>query len=594
MIRALFLITLFLGYLPIQASRIDGKSVTFNDLFEVMTDNTSDPFSAATIGSPVAFYSQQGFVIIKGCKVEFNREKDNIWDNRFAKGSAQKIVIKKGIDFVDCEFSMSYWFVFRDFVFEGPISFRRCKNVHLFFRNCEFKNNFTVRGGEMQFSKFENCTFRLGFDMYENAIVTDHITFEKCLLTYDEAFYNHPKVNASQNAIDNLLQKPKFFDIENRSNPFSLRMVDCQLAPPAKADLVFSLRNATFNNLELVRLKSSAAIDLSFAIIANQLNLKGLETNNLFLAEALSFNPANSKLSWSQINNYRIAIKTIHEHFVSGKEADKLVEDYNALISVYALLYNSYKVQGNRLDANQCYIEWKNIETAFLHKKMQNKVDFALYFSWLMNTFLEIFCDYGTNPIKAMVWSAYVILVFAFVYFFFPNANNLPDEYNYYNRIQAFTRYFVENKKLSECIFVSQTNKNSFALHRHMRKNREVIPRFMQFFALPALQRKRYEYLKLKFIRKIDNYAGRWNEISEKKKKYVKLLYLLILLVSFIYMGVIKSLNALMLSINVFSTLGFGNIPVEGVAKYLTVIEGFMGWFLLSIFSVALISQIIQ
>jgi hypothetical protein len=63
---------------------------------------------------------------------------------------------------------------------------------------------------------------------------------------------------------------------------------------------------------------------------------------------------------------------------------------------------------------------------------------------------------------------------------------------------------------------------------------------------------------------------------------------------SFFYVGIIKILNALMLSLNVFSTLGFGDIPVKGFAKYLTVVEGFIGWFLLSIFSVALISQIIQ
>lgn len=590
------LILMLLLSIAIKASRIDGKQVSFNDLFEVMIHDDSDPFSAASVGSPVAFYSQNGFVIIRGAKVEFDRIKDNPWDSRFSKGANKKIVIKKGIDFIDCEFSMSYWFVLRDFVFEGPISFRRCKNVHLFFRNCEFKSNFTIRGGEMQFAEFENCTFRLGFDMSENATVTDHITFKKCLLTYDEDFYNHPKVNPSQSAIDNLLKKPKFFDIENRSNPFSLRMIDCELKIPPKSNLIFSLRNATFNNLELVRLISNTILDLSFAIVGNQLNLKGLKTSNLFLAEALSFNPANSRLDWSQVAGYKIAIKTDKEVFISGKYLQNIQEDYdfNALISVYALLYSSYKAQGNRLDANYCYVEWKNIETAFLKKKLNQNNDFSLYFSWLMNTFLQMFCDYGTNPIKAMVWSGYVILFFSLVYFFFPNTNNLPDEYNYYNRIQAFTKYFVENKKLSECIFIHETPKSAFALQRQIRRNRDIVPRFIRFFALPAYQMRRWEYLKIKWIRRIDTYAGRWNEISERKKKFVKLIYLGILLSSFLYMGFIKSLNALMLSVNVFSTLGFGNIPVEGVAKYLTVIEGFIGWFLLSIFSVALISQIIQ
>ncbi len=51
--------------------------------------------------------------------------------------------------------------------------------------------------------------------------------------------------------------------------------------------------------------------------------------------------------------------------------------------------------------------------------------------------------------------------------------------------------------------------------------------------------------------------------------------------------------NALTLSINSFVTLGFGSIPTKGFARYLCIIEGFIGWFLLSIFTVALINQVL-
>jgi hypothetical protein len=56
---------------------------------------------------------------------------------------------------------------------------------------------------------------------------------------------------------------------------------------------------------------------------------------------------------------------------------------------------------------------------------------------------------------------------------------------------------------------------------------------------------------------------------------------------------IVSVLNAITLSINAFVTLGFGNIPTHGVAKYFTVIQGFLGWFLLSLFSVALINQVL-
>lgn len=54
-----------------------------------------------------------------------------------------------------------------------------------------------------------------------------------------------------------------------------------------------------------------------------------------------------------------------------------------------------------------------------------------------------------------------------------------------------------------------------------------------------------------------------------------------------------RGLNSLTLSVNSFVTLGFGNIPTRGAAKYLCIFEGFIGWFLLSIFMVALINQVL-
>ena len=55
----------------------------------------------------------------------------------------------------------------------------------------------------------------------------------------------------------------------------------------------------------------------------------------------------------------------------------------------------------------------------------------------------------------------------------------------------------------------------------------------------------------------------------------------------------ISVLNAITLSLNSFVTLGFGTIPTTGAARYVCIIEGFIGWFLLSIFTVSLINQIL-
>ena len=61
----------------------------------------------------------------------------------------------------------------------------------------------------------------------------------------------------------------------------------------------------------------------------------------------------------------------------------------------------------------------------------------------------------------------------------------------------------------------------------------------------------------------------------------------------FVMMGgfLLSVLNAVTLSLNSFVTLGFGEIPTKGAARYVTIIQGFIGWFLLSIFTVAVINQ---
>ena len=57
---------------------------------------------------------------------------------------------------------------------------------------------------------------------------------------------------------------------------------------------------------------------------------------------------------------------------------------------------------------------------------------------------------------------------------------------------------------------------------------------------------------------------------------------------------IVKMLNTRMLSINTFTTLGFGEIPIKGLPRYLAIIQGFIGWFMLTIFSVSLITLLLK
>lgn len=75
--------------------------------------------------------------------------------------------------------------------------------------------------------------------------------------------------------------------------------------------------------------------------------------------------------------------------------------------------------------------------------------------------------------------------------------------------------------------------------------------------------------------------------IRQNDKGYIKPFFSL-------FFGLLYSLvNAITLSLNAFVTLGFGNIPTRGIARFMCVFQGFIGWFLLSIFTVALINQVL-
>lgn len=74
---------------------------------------------------------------------------------------------------------------------------------------------------------------------------------------------------------------------------------------------------------------------------------------------------------------------------------------------------------------------------------------------------------------------------------------------------------------------------------------------------------------------------------EKNDKGYVRPFFVMIV-------GILRSwMNAFVLSLNAFVTLGFGAIPTKGVGRYICIIQGFMGWFLLSIFTVSLINQVL-
>ena len=126
-------------------------------------------------------------------------------------------------------------------------------------------------------------------------------------------------------------------------------------------------------------------------------------------------------------------------------------------------------------------------------------------------------------------------------------------------------------------------------------ENGKTVPKFFLATALPLY---RWSIASTKttswFLQKIDIFKGKWVDLPTPQRAAKTTLLIFTFVIALLYDVFIKMLNALMLSINTFTTLGFGEIPIKGLPRYLAIIQGFIGWFMLTIFSVSLISQLLN
>ncbi|WP_288955603.1 potassium channel family protein [uncultured Polaribacter sp.] len=290
-------------------------------------------------------------------------------------------------------------------------------------------------------------------------------------------------------------------------------------------------------------------------------------------------------------NNDSIIQKYIHN---GGYELENAFKYEKRLTGSF---YDFYKSQYDTDFANKTYVRLKDLETKRYEYLHEQNPSFKTFFTWKINNFLKVFSAYGTDPSKSIIISIYVILVFAFIYLFFPNSWDTINKNRLMKRIRFYTRYFRNNEGMKE--IYSEENKEelmSFSeFKEYMNQSKKETPSYFLWLAKPIYYFSATNYKIIsKVFDKIDILKGRWVDLPQKRKIIASILMgFWMFFILFIDL-VIKFLNALTLSINTFTTLGFGEIPTKGIPRYLCVIQGFIGWFMLSIFSVALISQLLN
>jgi hypothetical protein len=588
-LRKLILILLVLIPASLFASKHDGQTITFSALFDAMVHHAPE-------GS-ITFPTKKSAINFHNLKIVFDRKTDDFLDQRFSE-SGEEIIIPYDLNFYNCSFDVEFWWLLRNLRFQGYVSFFNCEKIKAIFKECTFEKTVRMYSSEIEFMHYDGCTFEHGYKQGRTAI-EDYLSFTDC------AFSVNPKYVNDSKAFD---MEARLFFLANRGDGIDLRMERCVFQLPeslkANPNLIVDISASNFTNLKFSFNKVGVPIKFSESSIDNQFETIGCQFDTLLFAEAFNFNPQNARIEWSSIQNNRLAIfNKENQRVITGASAGALSEElaFNQLVSCYANFYNAFKSQGNRFGANACYIEWKDIETIYLKHQLKERYSFQTYFNYLMNIFLKTFCDYGTNPIKAIEWSLYVMMSFGLIYFVFPGSTDYFNDGGVFKSIHKMMGYFTSGKSISE-LFHSKIEKNAEHPSIHFQNfkqdinaNRDKVPSLIRMFVLPMFYIGRaYDWVNDAWFSLLDRISGRWENMNPKRKFWAAILYVLVFLITLISYFLFRMMNALMLSLNAFSTLGFGEVPVKGLARYLTVIEGFVGWFLLSIFSVALISQILQ
>ena len=272
-------------------------------------------------------------------------------------------------------------------------------------------------------------------------------------------------------------------------------------------------------------------------------------------------------------------------------------QSINVLISQYRQFINILNQRGSELKSH-FVMKLKDIQTNQKMFDYYKNPNMNTWFNWKGSLFLKWYSDYGMNPFKALSYCFWAMLYFALFYFFFYSDWDKIDRGFLIKRFNSVMDYFTTEKRIED-FYATTHNKEmtTFTEFKNtLNKNKVYMPSILISLAKPIYHISLLRYKLLNFsYKKAEFMAGRkWVDLEKKDRYWIGTLTFFLTLTYIIYLIFIRALNSIVLSINAFSTLGFGQIPVRGFTKYVAIIEGFIGWFMLSIFLVSILNQMMN
>ena len=367
---------------------------------------------------------------------------------------------------------------------------------------------------------------------------------------------------------------------------------------------MFEIRNSEF---EILKLNNDTVpiFNITNNNIKDELSLYGLSIDSSFLFYKNKL-PLVERINIDKTSFDNLSFSYNKKSYYGNEDYSKIKDIYkkNQYLSALDNLIMTHRQFINILDTQGKgakkigILKLKDLETTKKMYDYYNDTKTENWFNWKGSIFLKWYSDHGTNPFKALSYCFWVVIYFSLFYFIFYNDWDKIDRKFLIKRFNSAMDYFTTEKRIED--FYSTTHDKEMTTFTEFKetldKNKVHMPSMLNSLAKPIYQISLFRYKLLSFFyKKAEFMAGRkWLDLKKKDRYLIGTLTFFLTISYIIYLISIRALNSLTLSINAFSTLGFGQIPVRGFTKYVAIIEGFIGWFLLSIFLVSILNQMMS
>ncbi|MBU1370236.1 MAG: hypothetical protein KJ578_11605 [Bacteroidetes bacterium] len=498
---------------------------------------------------------------------------------------------------------MNQKLVFKDWNFLRLNGINLSSDNDLVFENCTTDGSYPVR--------FENCSFDgilefIGEETLGSIQFSGSNFGNKLDLNQDADFVKleNCRFEADSLVLASLDEERLHAQLDFSHHSFGLINLSDLTFEFTASDNLFSINfsSAEISKLSLFRI-NGFGLNLTDLNIEKSLLGDSLTISDFVAVQNFDFPAENTNLPWHNIAGEKLSLllakgsgrPEIYQAKTTQQFGSTL--HYNELMSCYNKINGMYQARADRQSINESYIEIKDIETRYQKFKYDLEPSLNLFIGYHLNRFLSFFSDYATNPAKSLQIALYTILIFAFFYMIsYSDWDGI--NFNYFVRqYMLLSEYFMTEKSLKELYSndIEEEKEQFEAIKTHYLKNRSEIPLLVRGLGFPLYFFWNARQQLIWFVySKIELMHGKWNQLGSSRKAVVGTVTALSLFIYFAMVLLIKFLNSFMLSLNMFLAMGFGKTPENRAPMYLTVIEGLIGWLMITIFTITLLSQLLQ